>query len=388
MKIGIIDADLLGRSKHRFPNLVCEKLSGFWNEHGAQTELLMSYDCVDKYDRVYISKVFTDTPVPEWVMNDALRPSNVLIGGTGFYFDKAPNLPEEIEHHMPNYDLYNDFIEKDIARARNEKEADGKEFKEKNYRAAFREYTDYSIGFLTRGCFRKCGFCVNKKYDHVFQHSPLKEFFDPTRKKICLLDDNFLGCAKWRDMIEELRDTGRQFKFKQGLDERLLTDEKCELLFSSNYDGDFIFAFDNVKEYDLIKSKLEMIRRHSDSNYIKFYVLVGFESTDAEDIENAFKRIALLMDFGAIPYLMRYQSKDDSPWRHSEYADMYIQMARWCNQQAVYKQTSFREFAERSQERHITQGTLCAPMRALINFEKKHPDIAKQYFDKKFKRFK
>lgn len=388
MKIGIIDADLLGRSKHRFPNLVCEKLSGFWNEHGAQTELLMSYDCVDQYDRVYISKVFTDTPVPEWVINDAMRPSNVMIGGTGFYYDKAPNLPEEVEHHMPNYDLYNDFIENDVAKARKEKEADGKEFKEKNYRAAFREYTDYSIGFLTRGCFRKCGFCVNKKYDHVFQHSPLNEFFDPARKKICLLDDNFLGCPKWRDMLEELRATGRQFKFKQGLDERLLTDEKCELLFSSNYDGDFIFAFDNVKEYDLIKSKLEMIRRHSDSNYIKFYVLVGFESTDAEDIENAFKRIALLMDFGAIPYLMRYQSKDDSPWRHSEYADMYIQMARWCNQQAVYKQTSFREFAERSQERHITQGTLCAPMRALINFEKKHPDIAKQYFDKKFKRFK
>jgi DNA sulfur modification protein DndD len=29
MKIGIIDADLLGRDKHRFPNLVCEKLSGY-----------------------------------------------------------------------------------------------------------------------------------------------------------------------------------------------------------------------------------------------------------------------------------------------------------------------------------------------------------------------
>ena len=189
-------------------------------------------------------------------------------------------------------------------------------------------------------------------------------------------------------MLEELRSTGRQFKFKQGLDERLLTDEKCEMLFGSNYDGDFTFAFDNIKDYDLIKSKLEMIRRHSDSNYIKFYVLVGYESTDETDIENAFKRIALLMEYGAIPYLMRYQNKNDTPWRRSEFADMYIQMARWCNQQAVYKQTSFREFAERSQERHITQGTYCAPMRALMDFEKKHPEIAKQYFDKKFKRFK
>lgn len=388
MRIGIIDADLLGRSKHRFPNLVCEKLSGYWIDRGAETSLLLDYDQIDQFDHVYISKVFTDTPVPEWVLDDSLRPKNVSIGGTGFYFDQAPNLPDEIEHHMPNYDLYNDFIEADVQKARLAKESEGKEFKENNYRNAFKEYTDYSIGFLTRGCFRKCGFCVNKKYDHVFPHSPLDEFYDPSRKKICLLDDNFLGCPHWREMLEELRSTGRQFKFKQGLDERLLTDEKCELLFSSNYDGDFTFAFDNIKDYDLIKSKLEMIRRHSDSNYIKFYVLVGYESTDEVDIENAFKRIALLMEYGAIPYLMRYQNKNDSPWRRSEYADMYIQMARWCNQQAVYKQTSFREFAERSQERHLTQGTLCAPMRALSSFERKHPEIAKQYFDKKYKRFK
>lgn len=29
MKVGIVDADLIGRPKHRFPNLVCEKLSGY-----------------------------------------------------------------------------------------------------------------------------------------------------------------------------------------------------------------------------------------------------------------------------------------------------------------------------------------------------------------------
>ena len=388
MKIGIIDADLLGKSKHRFPNLVCEKLSGYWIDQGAETSLLYDYNQIHEFDHVYISKVFTDTPVPEWVLDDSLRPQNVSIGGTGFFFDQAPNLPDEIEHHMPNYDLYNDFIEADVQKARLAKEVEGKEFKEKNYRNAFKEYTDYSIGFLTRGCFRKCGFCVNKKYDYVFPHSPLEEFFDPSRKKICLLDDNFLGCPHWREMLEELRSTGRQFKFKQGLDERLLTDEKCDLLFNSNYDGDFTFAFDNIKDYDLIKSKLEMIRRHSDSNYIKFYVLVGYEGTDEVDIENAFKRIALLMEYGAIPYLMRYQNKNDSPWRRSEYADIYIQMARWCNQQAVYKQMSFREFAERSQERHLTKDTLCAPMRALSNFERKHPEIARKYFDKKFKRFK
>ena len=30
MDIGIIDADLIGRTKHRFPNLACIKLSGYY----------------------------------------------------------------------------------------------------------------------------------------------------------------------------------------------------------------------------------------------------------------------------------------------------------------------------------------------------------------------
>lgn len=39
MKVAIIDADLIGRQKHRFPNLVCEKLSAFWKEKGAEVIL-------------------------------------------------------------------------------------------------------------------------------------------------------------------------------------------------------------------------------------------------------------------------------------------------------------------------------------------------------------
>ena len=49
-KIGIIDADLLGRKKHRFPNLACEKISGYWKEKGADVHMLLSYDNLDSYD--------------------------------------------------------------------------------------------------------------------------------------------------------------------------------------------------------------------------------------------------------------------------------------------------------------------------------------------------
>jgi len=394
LKIGIIDADLLGRKNHRFPNLVCEKLSGYWKEHGASVRLLLNYDHLDKYDKVYISKVFTDTPVPDWIAENVdmatvktTLPENIQVGGTGFFFAQAPNLPDEIEHHMPDYHLYDKWIENEVSVARALAEENGDEFEESKFRLQFKEYTDYSIGFMTRGCFRKCPFCVNQKYDHVFLHSPLEEFFDPTRKKICLLDDNVLGCPRWRDILQELINTGRPFKFKQGMDERLLTDEKCELLFNSSYDGDYTFAFDNIADYDLIHRKLQMIRRYTDVKNIKFYVLVGFESTDAQDIKNMWKRVALLMRYQCIPYIMRYQNKNDTPWKRSEYAGMYITMARWCNQPSFYKKMSFRQFCEANQARVKTKGKICSSMKALLDFEEKNPKVADKYFDLRYEDF-
>ena len=37
MNIGIIDADMIGRTKHRFPNLVCMKLSGYYKMGGVSS---------------------------------------------------------------------------------------------------------------------------------------------------------------------------------------------------------------------------------------------------------------------------------------------------------------------------------------------------------------
>lgn len=285
---------------------------------------------------------------------------------------------------MPDYSLYDDWISSEVKKAEAER---GDSFNKKNFMAQFKEYTDCSIGFLTRGCFRKCEFCVNKKYDHVFTNSPLTEFFDKTRRSICLLDDNFLGCPKWKELLQELIDTGYPFKFKQGLDERLLTDEKCEMLFSAKYDGDYTFAFDNIADYDLIQKKLQMIRKYTSARNIKFYVLVGFEGTDSEDIENCFKRLALLMKYQCLPYIMRYQDKNYKPWMASDNRSMYIAIARWGNQPSIYKKMSFRRFCEENQKLHKTQGTNCSSYQAMLDFEAKYSEIARQYFDLRYEDF-
>ena len=92
MRIGIIDAEIIGKSRHRFPNLCSMKLSYYHKSIGDDVELLLSYDNLDQYDKVYISKVFTWTKVPE----EVLTMENVEYGGTVFYYDKAPKLPYEI----------------------------------------------------------------------------------------------------------------------------------------------------------------------------------------------------------------------------------------------------------------------------------------------------
>lgn len=86
MKIGIIDADLIGSKNHRFPNLACMKISAYHKRLGHKVDLLMDYKTVTQYDKVFISKVFTETVVPLEVLNLL----SVEYGGTGFFYDKAP----------------------------------------------------------------------------------------------------------------------------------------------------------------------------------------------------------------------------------------------------------------------------------------------------------
>lgn len=363
MKIAIIDADIVGRKKHRFPNLACMKISAYRKSLGDEVTLETSYDNIENYDKVYISKVFTDTVVPEGVTSL----SWVEYGGTGFFFDRAPNLDYEIEHTFPDYHLYDDWVNKQIA--------------EGYKRSEFKEYLDYSIGFLTRGCFRKCGFCVNKKYDRVFKHSPLDEFYDPTRKKICLLDDNFLGSPGWRDGLNELIATGKPFKFKQGLDERLLTPEKCELLFNSKYDGDITFAFDNIDDYKMIEKKLKLIRQYTDRQVI-FYVLCGYDDNGKydeefwrQDLIDTFERIELLGRYKALPYIMKFKKFEESPYRGA-----YITIARWCNQFSFFKKESLYRYIHKTDYRPGDY----ASKRYFNHLKEVYPDIVEKYYYKKY----
>lgn len=366
MKIGIIDCDLLSRKKHRFPNLACMKISAWHKEQGHNVSLLLSYDDIENYDKVFLSKVFTDTPVPEGIT----ELSWVEYGGTGFFYDQAPPLPEEIEHHFPDYHLYDEFVDRLI--------------QEGARPSSLTYYRDYSIGFTTRGCIRGCSFCVNKNYRACVPHSPVSEFLDPNRRYICLLDDNILSCRDWKQIFDQLNATGKRFQFKQGMDERLLTDEKCKVIFNSNWIGAYIFAFDNIKDRRLVERKLELMRKHTDKTP-RFYVFCGYNHHEPDtypdgfweqDIRDVFERVRILMSYKALPYIMRYQDYKLSP-----YAGMYTTIARWCNQPSYFKTKSFREYC------FDTMGQAESARRYASEFERQHPEIATEYFDMRWSDF-
>lgn len=85
------------------------------------------------------------------------------------------------------------------------------------------------------------------------------------RPYIYLWDDNFLAADRtvWEPLLQELIDSKRPFQFRQGLDGRMLAQSPdgelmAKMLAQSKYHGDFIFAFDNWKDKDLIERALKI----------------------------------------------------------------------------------------------------------------------------------
>ena len=140
--------------------------------------------------------------------------------------------------------------------------------------------------------------------------------------------------------------------FKQGLDVRLLDEDKAELLFASRYDGDFIFAFDNPDDATLIEEKIQLIGEHLNliTHRVKFYVLCGFDQQGKydenfwqRDLQSVFDRADLLKRYNCLPYVMRHKNY---LLALPSIRKTYIQVARWTNQPQFFLKKSFAQFTE------------------------------------------
>ena len=320
MKIGLVDADLLDGGT-RFPNLALMKIAGYYKRLGNDVGLIGKYD--PAIERVFVSKVFTTSALPDWID----RYSQVSFGGTGFNLYGAEPLPDEIEHAFPDYSLYDSYI------AQNYDKSVARRF--------FNEYyTDSSIGFTTRGCIRQCPFCVNRDKKRVEQWSHIREFYDPNRKYIVLLDDNVLAYPKWEDVFDELEATGKAIRYIQGMDVRLMTQRKAERLARIKYHRAVCFAFDNVADRLHVVRGLDVYRASCARKQTLAYVLVGYYKQGEEELRDALDRIDVLTRYDVDPYVMKHANFKNDP-----YANIFTELARWANQPR-FRKTTFGEFFE------------------------------------------
>jgi hypothetical protein len=343
MKIALIDNDFVSRYNHNFPNLALMKLSTFHKQKGHEVELIGFNEInpntlfSNDYDKIYVSKAFTDSFTPDYVF----KIKNVKFGGTGFYFDKALPLDYEIEHSKPDYGLYNKVLYT---------------IKKKDF------FTDYSIGFTTRGCFRHCPFCVNKNSNKVELHSPVDEFYDPTKKKLAMLDDNILGLSN-KDLykiFDRFLEINKPITYRQGIDIRLMTIERAQKLFQLKYDGMYYFAFDLWKNKDIIEPKMKLFHDEymnksikKDINFIqtKVYLFCGFDENNVysdsffeQDLIILFKRIEICLRYKMIPYVMRYEKS-----YKTKYEKIYLNIINHTNNiYMTLTKMSFIEYFEKN----------------------------------------
>ena len=298
MRIGLIDVD-----GHNYPNLPLMKLSAWHKSQGDSVEWYMPFG--DRYDRVYMSKVFSFTPD----FYDCVNADEVIKGGTGYAItlengrelyhpelDKP--LPSEVEHIYPDYSLYPNYC------------------------------TNTAYGFLTRGCPRGCTFChvAPKEGQRSHKVADLSEFWKG-QKTIVLNDPNILACREWADLLGQLKDSKAWIDFNQGLDIRLMTEEKA-LAVSSVKTKEIHFAWDRYEDKDKVLPRFKLyadvakLKPHGHNAIV--YTLVNHTSTITQD----FERIYTLREMGYWPYVMVYNKKNAER--------IYKDMERWVNDRRIF----------------------------------------------------
>lgn len=291
MRIGLIDVD--GHSG--FPNFALMRISAWHKQNGDSVEWYQPMFS-GHLDRVYMSKVFTFTPDYEYVV-DA---DEVVRGGTGYKLYN--NLPDEMEHITPDYSIYPDC--------------------------------DYAIGFLTRGCIRKCPWCVvPKKEGKICDYDTWQHIKRPDSKKIVFMDNNVLASEYGVSQIEEMSHEDVRIDFNQAVDARLITKENAKYLAECKWIKYLRVSCDTTAMLPVIRQALDYLGEYGlKPSKVFSYVLI-------EDVEDAHHRIVELDKMGVIPFAQPYRDFDTN-YVNPEHK----RLARWCNMKATFHSCTYEEY--------------------------------------------
>lgn len=292
---------LLVQTDGKMPNLSLMHLSTYHKNKGDKVFL---NKCVYRPDKIYVSCIFSWNKPRALMMRKNLFDCEVEFGG---YALNNTTLPPEIEHNMPDYNLYG---------------------------------VDYSMGFTSRGCIRNCPFCiVPKKEGRIKNNAPITEFLYPNHKKLILLDNNFLASEKWEENLQFVIDNKLEVNFNQGLDIRLINEKNAKILSDTKFRNwhfkgrQIHFAWDLPETEKQVERGIQILNDTGiNSRSLMFYILCGFNTTFLQDMYR-FKR---LWEWGVCPFVMIYNNrKDISILRH---------FARWVNKRIYKICPNFRDY--------------------------------------------
>lgn len=246
------------------PNLALAKIAAYYRARGDHVV------CDVRGDLVFASMIF-DWTIPPPVQKDAVW------GGTGY--DLTTQLPPEIEACYPDFSLWG---------------------------------YDGAIGFTTRGCIRRCPFCiVPKKEGSIRVVADLDDIWhgEPT---LVLLDANLTALPDhFASLLERLIAERVGVDFSQGFDARLVTLEQMRLLKRVRKIKPIHFALDDPASAPIVPRVADLCAAAGiHPSRVMFYVLIGFTTTPLQDVQ----RIELLRSYGFTPYVMRYRTGDVQPY--------------------------------------------------------------------------
>lgn len=184
-----------------------------------------------KPDIIYITSLFT------WEIQIVIDTINsykklfpnaeIKVGGIGaslkqeLVYEKTGIKPhygtyEEIENIKPDYSLFPDI--------------------------------NYSIGYTTKGCIRKCPWCMVHRLEPKFiEINNWLDFIDLSKEQIIFFDNNFTASSKEHqfNVLDTCRKINKPIDFNQSIDCRLFTDYLAEL-FSKTKINPIRFSMDTI----------------------------------------------------------------------------------------------------------------------------------------------
>ena len=244
MKIGLIDVD-----GHNYPNLPLMKLSAWHKKQGDNVTWYIPTQHgfpLPPMDKVYMSKVFSFTPDYTYFVNA----NEIIKGGSGYCIklvdgkeiyqkEYDTQLPYEVEHTYPDYELY-----------------------------------------------------------------------------------------EWKELLQQLIDSKAKININQGVDIRIMTDEKAEMIGKLRVDS-VHFAWDRYEDKEIIIPKFKAFKEITGwgARKTSVYVLTNFNTTIEQDLE----RIYTLRDLDYDPYVMVYNKE------HTKSNDPVRLLQRWVNNRKIFK---------------------------------------------------